>query len=259
MSFKIGDFDSRSIPGFKAILKEVPSLNVSTSSEKLPVGSGSIYYRSTANSNSWNFSLELSGNNVKDVLDKADVISGHLNPMAHGMRDFIPDPYDPWVWQGVMEGSIKWKRDKILWFDREGYCRMHGDLSILTPDPYGYMVEPSVLLDGTGSSLTINRSKGNAVTYPKITIEGALSASQIWSFGDVKIRGPLQAGHKMVLDFAEMEFYIINSSGVKTKNMADQFVRFERISIPVGSTEFTTSVTGGLIVRVTVEITSRRI
>ncbi|UVG34585.1 minor tail protein [Microbacterium phage Cheeto1] len=257
MSFKLGTFDTDEIEGFKAILTEMPALPVELSLDEI-AGDGSLFYRARMTETEWVFNLELTGTDVFDVLAKADQISAALNPLlAGGEQDFTPNALDPWVWQGVLGGAIRWERDKVLWFSDQGISRLAGQATIVTPNPYGYAVGDPVVLSGDGS--LVLSSTGNTSFYPIVEFRGVLSASQTFSAAGVAVTGPLTAGQTLVLDFDAMDFYIkTTATGAKVRNVADRFTSFRRLegmenmTIPV-------SISGGTFTQAVGRVRSRRI
>uniref|UniRef100_A0AAU6R624 Minor tail protein n=1 Tax=Micrococcus phage Olihed TaxID=3092209 RepID=A0AAU6R624_9CAUD len=256
MSFQLGTFDTDSIPGFKAILQEWPSLPVEVSFDEI-AGDGSLYYQTRMTEKEWVFSLELTGSDVDDVLAKADQVSAALNPKLHGEQDFVPNAAGAWVWRAVLGSPISWERDKILWFSDEGVCRMAGEATLVTSDPYGYSEGAPVSLVSSGTlSLA---GEGNTSFYPVIEFRGVLSAAQRFIAGPVQVTGPLVAGQTLVLDFDKMDFFIKSTaSGAKIRNVADRFAAFERLEA-VGDLDIPVSVSGGTFTQATGRVRSRRI
>lgn len=257
MSFKIGTFDTDSVTGFKAILEAMPSLPVELLLDELPAGDGSLYYTSRMTETEWVFNLELTGDDVDDVLSKADDISAALNPLVHGIQDFTPNALDPWVWQGVLADVVEWERDKVLWFSDQGVSRLLGKATIVTPNPYGYTTGTPVVLSAPGSLALV--STGNTSFRPIIEFRGVLSSAQTLNVGGVVITGPLTAAQTLVLDFDKLDFYIkTTATGAKVRNVADRFTTFTRLE-GLDSMSVPVSISGGTFTEARGIVRSRRI
>lgn len=256
MSFQLGAFDTGTIPGFKAILKALPALPAELHLDDLPAGDGALYYRARMTETEWEFRLELTGEDVHDVLAKADQVSAVLNPKIHGLQDFTPNALDPWVWQAVLGGAVEWERDKIIWFS-DRTCRLAGQVSLVTPNPYGYTVgSPTALSSSVEADLPIT---GNTSAFPVVEFRGVLSAGQSFTLNGMQVSGPLLASQTLVLDFESMDFYIkTTATGAKVRNVADRFTNFQRLEA-TESISLTAGVTGGTYTQATARVNSRRI
>lgn len=257
MSFQLGAFDTDSIPDFKAILKEWPALPAEVTLEELPGGDGSLLSDIRMDSTEWEFALEVRGDHFSDVMDKADAISKAINPVIRGVQPFTPNGFESWIWQGVAKGGIDWERDKVLWFSDQGVSVLRGTIKIVTPDPYGYRVEPSVILAAAGNLNLV--STGNAGFYPIINFRGVLSSTQFFNVGGVQVAGPLLSTQTLVLDFQKMDFYIkTTSTGFKVRNVGDRITSFLRL-FGIDSLSVPVSITGGTFTQVTGNVNSRRV
>ena len=257
MSFKLGTFDTESITDFKAILQEWPVLPVDLQLDELPAGDGSLFYRARMTETEWVFNLELTGTDIDDVMAKADTISRALNPKVKGEQDFTPNAMGDFKWKGVLSRPISWERDKVIWFSDQGTCRLQGQATIATPNPYGVSAETPVVLAGPGNLVLVGG--GNTTYYPVVEFRGVLTAGQSFVMGGMQVAGPLTAAQTLVLDFGEMDFYIkTTATGAKVRNVADRFTNFKRwegstnLNIPV-------SVTAGTFTQVVGRVPSRRI
>lgn len=260
MSFKLGSFDTRTVEGFSAILKSMPSLPVDLSLGELPAGDGSTYYGSRMKAIEWEFSLQLRGRNVYDVISKADDISASINPNVHGLQDFTPLALDPWVWQGVVAAGVYWDRDDILWFE-EGICQLNGEVTIVTPDPYGRAELAPVTRTGAGDIHIKNI--GNAPYYPVLVIKGVSTDTQyirVSNNGNVsEIFTALSSSEELVMDYETLSFYIRNATTKKAlRSVADHFTKFHRFQL-TGSTAINVSAAQASITTVSVTVSSRRI
>jgi len=257
MSFKLGTFDTTDIVGFKAILNEWPMLPVELSLDDLPAGDGALYYTSRMGSTEWTFNLELTGDNLADVLAKADIVSMALNPDLHNLLPFTPNAMEPWVWQGVLAGPIDWKRDSVIWFSDRGVSRLLGTATISTPNPYGYAAgDPSVL--SVPGAMTLVQT-GNTSYYPTVTFRGVLSSTQRFIVGGTEVSGPLTADQTLVLDFENLDFYVMTTAtGFKVRNIADRFTAFSRL-VGTDTTTVNVSVSAGTFTQAIGRVPSRRI
>jgi len=257
MSFKLGTFDTTSIPDFKVILTEWPMLPTEITLDELPAGDGALYYKSRMGSTEWVFNLELTGTDIADVLAKADQVSMALNPLLHGQRDFTPNAMDPWVWQGILSGPITWKRDKVLWFSDQGISRLSGVATITTPNPYGYQLGAAETLQAPGGMTLVGQ--GNTNYYPTVEFRGVLSSAQRFIVGGTEVAGPLVAGQTMVLDFESLDFYIMTTAtGAKVRNIADRFTTFTRL-MGIDTVTIPVSVSAGTFTQAVGRVPSRRI
>lgn len=257
MSFKLGAFNTTSIAGFKAILTEWPMLPSEINLEELPAGDGSLYYRSRMTESEWVFNLELTGSSIASVLAKADLVSKALNPKLLGLQSFTPNAMDPWVWKGVLSGTVSWERDSVLWFSDQGVCRLVGKATIVTPNPYGYSAVAPVVLLAPGTLALAGG--GNTSYFPTVEFTGVLSSTQKFSLGGMTVSGPLLVTETLVLDFGGMNFYIKNTAtGVKVRNVADRILNFRRFET-VGAFNEAVSVTAGTFTKATGTVLSRRI
>ncbi|QFP95346.1 minor tail protein [Microbacterium phage YuuY] len=257
MSFKLGTFDTDNVDGFKAILDAWPVLPVDMQMDELPAGDGSLYYRSRMTETEWVFNLELTGTDIDDVFAKADVISRALNPKLNGAQDFTPNALDGWVWQGVLSEIIEWERDKVVWFSDQGICRMSGQATITTPNPYGYSTGAPVTLPAPGTLALAGA--GTTSFHPIIEFRGVLNSVQRFVAGPVQVAGPLTASQTLVLDFNAMDFYIkTTATGAKVRNVADRFTSFAKLE---GNTSLNVpvSVTAGTFTQAVGRVPSRRI
>lgn len=258
MSFKLGTFDTDSIPGFKAILTEWPSLPVDLALDQLPAGDGALFYRARMTETEWVFNLELTGDDIDDVMSKADQVSMALNPLLHGLQPFTPNAAgDEWVWQGVLGAPVPWERDKVIWFSDQGVCRLASQATIVTPNPYGVAVGEPVVLSGDGSMAL--SGQGNTTFFPVVEFRGVLSAAQELIVGGTQVQGPLTAAQTLVLDFGQMDFYIkTTATGAKVRNIADRFTTFERLE-GIDTINVPVSITGGTFTEAVGTVPSRRI
>ncbi|WIC89576.1 minor tail protein [Microbacterium phage GardenB] len=258
MSFKLGTFDTNDIPGFKAILTEWPSLPVELALDQLPAGDGALFYRARMTETEWVFNLELTGDNVDDVMAKADQVSMALNPLLHGLQDFTPNAAgDEWVWQGVLAAPVPWKRDQVVWFAQDGVCRLASQATISTPNPYGVSVSDPSVLSVAGAMTLVG--EGNTSYYPVIEFRGVLSSAQVLNVGATQVQGPLTAAQTLVLDFGAMDFYIkTTATGAKVRNVADRFNTFERLE-GIDTINVPISISGGTFTQAVGTVPSRRI
>ncbi|AUX83231.1 minor tail protein [Microbacterium phage Raccoon] len=258
MSFKLGTFDTSDIDGFKAILTEWPSLPVELSTEALPGGDGAQLISARMTETEWVFNLELTGDNVDDVMAKADMVSMALNPLLHGLQDFTPNAAGAdWVWQGILASPVPWERDKVVWFAQDGVCRLASQATILTPNPYGVSVGDPTALSVAGAMTLVG--EGNTSYYPVIEFRGVLSAAQTLTVGATQVSGPLTAAQTLVLDFGEMDFYIkTTATGAKVRNIADRFLAFQRIE-GIDTINVPISISGGTFTEAVGTVPSRRI
>ncbi len=256
MSFQLGTFATDDIPGFKAILREWPSLPVDLHLDDLPAGDGALFYRARMTETEWVFRLELTGTDVADVLAKADQVSSALNPKVHGLQDFTPNAAGDWVWQGVLGSAISWERDSIIWFS-DRTCRLAGEAVVVTPNPYGYATgSPTVLSSSVEAVLPVG---GNTSAFPIVEFQGVLNSAQAFTLNGMQVAGPLLASQTLVLDFEAMDFYIkTTATGAKVRNVADRFTDFQRLE-GTDSISLTAGVTAGTFTSATARVNSRRI
>lgn len=258
MSFKLGDFNTSNIPGFSAILQDMPSMPVRVAAETLPAGDGSLYQGARFEALEWTFDLYLRANSVEEVLTQADNITRGVNPRIYGLQDFTPQAMEPWVWQGVVSEAVFWSRDSILWL--EGVCQLNGSLTILTPDPFGYASLEPATRAGKGD-ITLS-DMGNSPHHPKVIIRGVSTSEEtitLSSGGNVtEIKTSLATDEDMVFDFDSLEFYVASAStGTRLRNVGFAFTTFHRFSFS-GPTLLKISGTAD-INTVTVHVNSRRI
>lgn len=257
MSFKLGAFDTNSIPGFKAILREWPSTPANVKFEELPAGDGSLFLSARMESTDWEFDLELRGSDIDEVMSQADAISKALNPLIVGEANFTPNAFEGWVWKGILNGGIDWKRDKVVWFSSEGVCILRGRITVTTANPYGKKVgaKHTLAAPGTVSLAPV----GNAGAYPVVTFRGVLSAAQEFTYDGVRVFGPLTAAQSLVLDFGNMEFFVrTGTAGAKVRDVADRLSNFSRL-IYHGPKNVLMGVTAGTFTEASVTLHSRRI
>ena len=145
-------------------------------------------------------------------------------------------------------------------------------LELIAPDPHGY--KPDVALTGaiTGAekskTLNFTRTEGNVPSSPVITFRGTVTGSQTVTIllrdpahpvaQRVVVRGPVNAGEELVLDFPNMEFYTRDDNGTKTMNKADMFTNYSFIESGLGANTVTVSTTGSMV-SVDVDIEGKRI
>lgn len=257
MSFKLGTFDTDSVDGFKAILEAWPVLPVELQMDELPAGDGSLYYRTRMTETEWVFNLELTGTDIDDVFAKADAISRALNPKLHGAQDFTPNALEGWTWQGVLSDVVEWERDKIIWFSDQGVCRMAGQATVTTPNPYGYALGAPESTTAPGTLALAGT--GTASFHPIIEFRGVLNTVQEFVAGPVQVKGPLTAAQTLVLDFNAMDFYIkVTATGAKVRNVADRFTSFTKLE-GIDTLDVPVSVTAGTFTQATGRVPSRRI
>lgn len=235
MAFNLGNFKSRDIPGFKAILTKWPTTPVKVYLEDLPAGEGSHFVSHTLLEQEWVFNLELTGKTFNSVYGNMYKISEALNP-SKGLQDFTREEAPGWVWSGIVSKEIQWSRDKTLWAGQFGYCKVTAQLTILTPDPYGYRHGGDAELSHSGL-LVLTNPLSNAIIYPKMAYRGILSGTQSISIGEMKIKGPLAANEYMLIDFVTENFAIYRGdyktlSGVKVANIAHRIINYKRPIIP---------------------------
>lgn len=258
MSFRLGAFNTDSIPGFKAILKEWPALPVDIRLEELPGGDGALYSGAHMESTEWEFNLGVYGTDFNDVMAKADAISKAINPLLRGEQAFTPNGFEGWSWRGVAKGAINWERDQVIWFSSKGASVLKGTITIVTPDPYGYKEEPVVTVPAPGGMLSLV-STGNAGFHPIIEFRGVLSSSQEFSVGGFTVTGPLTASQVLVLDFQNMEFYIKTAvSGAKLRNVGDRITSFVRL-FGIDSLNLPVFTSAGTFTQVVGRVNSRRV
>lgn len=205
----------------------------------------------------WEFDLELTGSSVTDVMNKANTLSNKLNPiLLGGLQDFTPNAMTGWVWQGIVNDVIKWKRDKVLWFSDRGISVLKGKLTILTPNPYGYSA-PVVTSINAAGNLAVADS-GNAGYYPVVEFRGVPSATQSVNVGGTQIVGPLLSTQTMVFDFENLEYYIKTTGGAKVRNVADRMATHKRV-FGKGGMNVAVSISGGTFTQATASVRSRRV
>lgn len=257
MSFQLGAFNTDSIAGFKAILKEWPALPVDVRLDELPGGEGALYAGAHMESTEWEFNLEVQGADFAAVMAKADAISKAINPVLRGEQAFTPNGFAGWSWRGVAKGAIDWERDSVLWFSSLGVSVLKGKIKIVTADPYGYKAEPAVTLATAGDLNLV--STGTAGFYPVIEFRGVLSAAQTFTAGGVTITGPLTASQTLVLDFQKMEFYIkTTAGGAKVRNVGDRLTAFVRL-FGIDALVVPVSISAGTFTQVVGRVNSRRV
>lgn len=273
MSLILGTFDSSQMEGAHIILREIPSISVSTSTANPAGRQGELYQGTSVKSSRWTFNVEVMGDSVEQVLQRADSIVYNLNPLAGKLLPFTPNPFKEWFWMGVLTDGVAWRRDKELWSGVEGQQGVHvlkGELSILTPDPFGYSKEQTINVNTTDpySPVPQVNPKGNMETYPKIIVQGTIQGEQLLTIKisgeydnstQFTIKSALNPDQKMVLDFANMEFYIASNADVKTANIADLFTEFQKMVIPVGNWNYEVISKGLNLTNLSIQARSRRI
>lgn len=257
MSFQLGVFNTDSIAGFKAILKEWPALPVDIRLDELPGGDGALYAGAHMESTEWEFNLEVQGANFAAVMAKADAISKAINPVLRGEQTFTPNGFEGWAWRGVAKGAIDWERDSVLWFSSMGVSVLKGTIKIVTPDSYGYKVEPAITLAAPGTLNLV--ATGNAGFYPVIEFRGVLNTVQTFTAGGFVITGPLLSTQTLVLDFQKMEFYIkTTAGGAKVRNVGDRITSFVRL-FGIDALNVPVSISAGTFTQVVGRVNSRRV
>lgn len=258
MSFQLGSFNAASVSGLKAILQEWPMLPPEVHLDSLAAGDGALFYRARLTQKEWVFRLELTGSDIDDVMTKADQISGAINPKRYGLQTFKPNAGGAWEWSGVASSPVRWDRDDVLWFSDQGICRLHGEVTILTPDPYGYIQGDNVTISSAGD--LVLTGQGNDTFYPTVLFSGVLNSAQSVNVGGTIVTGPLTSAQQMVLDFQNLDFYIrlTATPTTKVRNVADRITALNRLE-GSGSLTVPVSVSAGTFTQAIGSVRSRRI
>lgn len=125
-------------------------------------------------------------------------------------------------------------------------------------DPYSYAVTDDVYTYTTAGSKSITR-KGNAESYPLITIEGLNSAGyiEIGNNGStMRFSGSLLATQKLVIDSNLLTAYILKTDGTKVSVLN----KLDKLDFPIlgkGANTFKIAVSGATLTSCTMTCNSR--
>ena len=262
MSLKLGNkLDTDKIEGLQAILVELPGSNPDVDTLSLPVGWGGRLSYVGINPARFLFDLVIEQDSVQKALDLASKVTGALYP-ASGLQTLEFNPLQGWKYQVIQDKSLEWQRDAELWpqtVGGVGKAVLTARLELLAPDPHGYRpdVAETYTNSGTGQTktFTFTRQQGNVPSAPVFTFMGTVAARETVtvtlrdSNHDVAqratVKGPIDSGEKLVLDFANQEFYT-ESGGTKNRNKADMFTVYQDIESGLGNNVATVSTTGTL-------------
>lgn len=262
MSLKLGSkLDTDTIDGLQAILVELPGSNPDVDTLNLPVGWGGRLSYVGVNPAKFLFNLVIQQDSVQEALDLASMVTGVLYPAA-GLQTLEFNPLQGWQYQVIQSRSLEWQRDAELWphtVGGAGKAVLTARLELIAPDPHGYKPDVAETYTNTGSgktkTFTFTRQQGNVPSAPVFTFTGTVAANQTVTVTlrdpnhttaqRASVRGPVDSGDELILDFANQEFYTA-AGGSKNRNKADMFTVYEDIESGLGSNTATVSTTGTL-------------
>lgn len=262
MSLKLGaKLDTDKIDGLHAILVELPGSNPDVDTLNLPVGWGGRLSYVGINPARFLFDLVIEKDSVQQALDLASTVTGALYP-ASGLQTLEFNPLQGWKYQVIQDKSLEWQRDAELWpqtVGGVGKAVLTARLELLAPDPHGYRpdVAETYTNSGTGQTktFTFTRQQGNVPSAPVFTFTGTVAARETVTVTlrdpnhstaqRATVKGPVDSGDKLVLDFANQEFYTATGE-TKNRNKADMFTVYQDIESGLGNNVATVSTTGTL-------------
>lgn len=262
MSLKLGSkLDTDKVDGLHAILVELPGSNPDVDTLNLPVGWGGRLSYVGVNPAKFLFNLVIEQDSVQQAMDLASKVTGALYPAA-GLQTLEFNPLQGWQYQVIQDKSLEWQRDPELWpqvVGGAGKAVLTARLELMAPDPHGY--RPDVAEDYTNSgagktkTFTFTRQQGNVPSAPVFTFTGTVAEDETVTVTlrdpghttaqRATVKGPVDSGDELVLDFSSQEFYTA-TDGIKNRNKADRFTVYEDIESGLGSNTATVSTTGTL-------------
>lgn len=257
MSFIYGDFDSDSL-GLIATLQQLPSFGgLQLETLEAPGSDGLVFGGTTLSSAEYRFDVIIQGTTAAEAHEKRDELALQLDP-ARGQQWLQFDAAPGWRWLAILSSSADWQR--LTWDDGLGY-QLRGDVVFEALDAYGRLVEDETW-EATGPvARTVQREKGNARSYPTLTLTGALTAAQhvTVTVGGVTVQvdGPLAANETLRLDWLELDFARWNGP-TKVASVVRKMSNLDRPELwPREPSQFAVSTTGS-VTSVQLHANSRR-
>lgn len=215
----------------------------------LPGVDGQRWLRSTQTPREFPVRLRARAESAAALRAKLDAVTAWL---ASGPALLVFDELPDRAWTARRRGALAWTLDG-------GTFRVATDVLFVADDPHPYAIADDItVLAAPGDAL---RHVGNAPSWPRIDITGALTASQsvtvsLWG-QQVTMSGPLAAGEIARLDYPEFLFTVVNGAGAVLRNLAPRLSTLRRVSCPVGGGPVSWTLTWGSITQIRIEANSR--
>lgn len=244
--FTFGTFDATSTDGLSAVLTVWPGLPaVELHTVASPGRDGVFHAGASLAAGTFVFDLVVVDPDPLRAVELTQEISAALDPRA-GLQTLMIDVAPGWTWGAVVASLDEWQRSG--W--RPGSeCRLRSKLTLTCPDPHGYAAPDETWQRTTPGGLTVNRTKGNVDSFPRIEIVASLTSAQSVSVTiagrTVTVAGPLTSGQTLVLDYEAMDFGIW-AGDTKLASAVPRMSSFERLRLPMGQTSTSVACTGTL-------------
>lgn len=230
MSITYGGERSDTIPGVKVRLLAWPSLGglEIEATEKSGEG-GRVFGEASQTHTSFRFEVTIWGDTPDNP--HRDAFIGLVDPSG-GPRDLILETDRDWKFPSVIASQgVEW--DPVYWDPVKGFVWRGLFVMETVGVPYAVPQVPAV--ETFTSSLSFTLNQGNTRCHP--TIEFPSGAETTVKVGDFTVVvGATAAGGTVVLDYEKFQFYLENSSGVRTASVVNLMSHYLRASVLPGQT-----------------------
>lgn len=245
MSFRYNDLDTDKYPWLDAILTHIPVFEAENKVIPYANVDGSAHQRRHYNSKIYEYRLTVRGDNPDQVFSRISQVTsclryetpskvaylGRLYPRIYSPSTSPGNSYFPreWYCEAVVDGSLEWEMDKILWNGvkgQNGVCVAHSTLRFLSPDPYLYYLAGPYKKTGgfkSGHNEFKFKVEGNSMGILFVRLKGLQipSGESVNVNSVITIKGPFKPTGDVTLD---------SKSGVYKDLMNNIAHRFSRYS-----------------------------
>jgi len=253
--FQYGEFNTSDVDGLEAVLQSWPGLpGLAIETVEVPGQDGAFYAAGRLGQGGFGFDLTITSDTPAGALSLASGVAEACAP-SHGLQPLALDLAPGWVWYAAAAAELKWARG--LWVPG-AQCTLKAPLTFQCPDPYGYAV-PDETASGT-TTATIDRTRGNVTSWPRIEVQGTFTAVHLDVGGDgLDVEVAVAAGERLVLDYADMDFAVWDAAGTsKLRHATKGMSHYDRLALPLGETVVTATPTGGTVTALAIKANSRR-
>lgn|GEM_PF-5717195 len=238
MSFTYGGTSTADIAGVTATLLEWPSLGgISIENETIPGRHGRHYNGVTRAASRFVFDVIIAGSTPQETGERRDNFVGLVDP-ARGPLSMELEADTGWVWDDVLiSEEVNWER--VTWDYGLGF-QLRAEVTFETQgEPGARKADPQVVTFAGTESITLDT--GNTSTQPRMVItplseEDELTVT-VGSFEMTVERFSSWTGdHRLVLDWDQMEFYLLNEDGDRIASAVPAMSRYDWPTLNPGDT-----------------------
>lgn len=242
-----------SLAGVDAGVLQRPSLGgLEVESVSAPGARGRVVADSTQAAVAWLFEVDVEGATPEQIEERVRAFTAWVDP-RRGTRSLTLFAGDEWSWpEAIVVGGFDWTDYGSFW---------RAEVTVETNPDAVPKVDETWSRSGAGS-VTVNRQKGEAPSYPTIEVKGTLAAAQtvtvtVGSFSTV-VTGPLTSTQTLRLDYENFEFARWTGTS-KTASLIPKMSNLDRLELWPDTAYTVTVATTGTVSSVTVKANSRNV